>query len=96
MDAWAVPAHRAAQGWPAVTLPCGGAQQTQVSFLFQLALPLRMPINQCFFSLLSSDESDYQTEYEEEVLDSQKDDYVNFISSQVEEDSDSVRALPWQ
>lgn len=45
-----------------------------------------------FFSLLSLDESDYQTEYEEEVLDSQKDDYVNFISSQVDEDSDSVRA----
>lgn len=51
-----------------------------------------MPIYQCFFSLLSLDESDYQTEYEEEVLDSQKDDYVNFISSQVDEDSDSVRA----
>ncbi|XP_053817970.1 patatin-like phospholipase domain-containing protein 7 isoform X4 [Vidua chalybeata] len=38
---------------------------------------------------LADDESDYQTEYEEEVLDSQKDDYLDFISNQVEEDSDS-------
>uniref|UniRef100_A0A8D2LPP0 lysophospholipase n=1 Tax=Varanus komodoensis TaxID=61221 RepID=A0A8D2LPP0_VARKO len=36
------------------------------------------------------DESDYQTEYEEEVLGSQRDDYVNFLSNQAEEDSDSV------
>lgn len=43
------------------------------------------------FSLFSLDESDYQTEYEEEILDNQKDDYINFISNQVEEDSDSVR-----
>ncbi|XP_015278588.1 PREDICTED: patatin-like phospholipase domain-containing protein 7 isoform X1 [Gekko japonicus] len=35
------------------------------------------------------DESDYQTEYEEEVLGSHKDDYVNFLSNQNEEDSDS-------
>uniref|UniRef100_A0A8C3NRG9 lysophospholipase n=1 Tax=Geospiza parvula TaxID=87175 RepID=A0A8C3NRG9_GEOPR len=39
---------------------------------------------------LADDESDYQTEYEEEVLDSQKDDYLDFISNQAEEDSDSV------
>ncbi|KFV64560.1 Patatin-like phospholipase domain-containing protein 7, partial [Dryobates pubescens] len=38
---------------------------------------------------VADDESDYQTEYEEEVLGSQKDDYIDFISSQVEEDSDS-------
>ncbi|XP_074916589.1 patatin-like phospholipase domain-containing protein 7 isoform X2 [Chelonoidis abingdonii] len=38
---------------------------------------------------LVDDESDYQTEYEEEILDNQKDDYANFLSSQVEEDSDS-------
>uniref|UniRef100_A0A8D2Q7H7 lysophospholipase n=1 Tax=Varanus komodoensis TaxID=61221 RepID=A0A8D2Q7H7_VARKO len=38
------------------------------------------------------DESDYQTEYEEEVLGSQRDDYVNFLSNQAEEDSDSVSA----
>uniref|UniRef100_A0A8C9N7C3 lysophospholipase n=2 Tax=Serinus canaria TaxID=9135 RepID=A0A8C9N7C3_SERCA len=37
---------------------------------------------------LADDESDYQTEYEEEVLDSQKDDYLDF-SNQAEEDSDS-------
>uniref|UniRef100_A0A8C3V515 lysophospholipase n=1 Tax=Catharus ustulatus TaxID=91951 RepID=A0A8C3V515_CATUS len=42
---------------------------------------------------LADDESDYQTEYEEEVLDNQKDDYLDFISSQVEEDSDSVRTI---
>uniref|UniRef100_A0A8C3NRF8 lysophospholipase n=1 Tax=Geospiza parvula TaxID=87175 RepID=A0A8C3NRF8_GEOPR len=39
---------------------------------------------------LADDESDYQTEYEEEVLDSQKDDYLDFISNQAEEDSDSA------
>ncbi|KFW68727.1 Patatin-like phospholipase domain-containing protein 7, partial [Pygoscelis adeliae] len=38
---------------------------------------------------VADDESDYQTEYEEEILDNQKDDYINFISNQVEEDSDS-------
>ncbi|XP_056360935.1 patatin-like phospholipase domain-containing protein 7 isoform X1 [Oenanthe melanoleuca] len=38
---------------------------------------------------LADDESDYQTEYEEEVLDNQKDDYLDFISNQAEEDSDS-------
>ncbi|KAM7143951.1 patatin-like phospholipase domain-containing protein 7 isoform 3-T3 [Macrochelys suwanniensis] len=38
---------------------------------------------------LVDDESDYQTEYEEEILDNQKDNYANFLSSQVEEDSDS-------
>ncbi|XP_059342410.1 patatin-like phospholipase domain-containing protein 7 isoform X1 [Ammospiza nelsoni] len=38
---------------------------------------------------LADDESDYQTEYEEEVLGSQKDDYLDFISNQAEEDSDS-------
>uniref|UniRef100_A0A452H8U2 lysophospholipase n=1 Tax=Gopherus agassizii TaxID=38772 RepID=A0A452H8U2_9SAUR len=38
---------------------------------------------------LVDDESDYQTEYEEEILDNQTDDYANFLSSQVEEDSDS-------
>uniref|UniRef100_A0A8C3ICQ4 Patatin like phospholipase domain containing 7 n=1 Tax=Chrysemys picta bellii TaxID=8478 RepID=A0A8C3ICQ4_CHRPI len=42
---------------------------------------------------LVDDESDYQTEYEEEILDNQKDDYANFLSSQVEEDSDSVRTV---
>uniref|UniRef100_A0A8C5JLU2 lysophospholipase n=1 Tax=Junco hyemalis TaxID=40217 RepID=A0A8C5JLU2_JUNHY len=42
---------------------------------------------------LADDESDYQTEYEEEVLDSQKDDYLDFISNQAEEDSDSSEVL---
>uniref|UniRef100_A0A8D2MU18 lysophospholipase n=1 Tax=Zonotrichia albicollis TaxID=44394 RepID=A0A8D2MU18_ZONAL len=44
---------------------------------------------------LADDESDYQTEYEEEVLDSQKDDYLDFISNQAEEDSDSPSAGSW-
>uniref|UniRef100_A0A8C3NJ87 lysophospholipase n=1 Tax=Geospiza parvula TaxID=87175 RepID=A0A8C3NJ87_GEOPR len=43
---------------------------------------------------LADDESDYQTEYEEEVLDSQKDDYLDFISNQAEEDSDSLNPGP--
>jgi len=51
-----------------------------------------MLVKTSVFSLFSLDESDYQTEYEEEILDNQKDDYINFISNQVEEDSDSVRA----
>uniref|UniRef100_A0A8C8SZ82 Patatin like phospholipase domain containing 7 n=1 Tax=Pelusios castaneus TaxID=367368 RepID=A0A8C8SZ82_9SAUR len=42
---------------------------------------------------LVDDESDYQTEYEEEILDSQKDDYANFLSQRAEEDSDSVRTV---
>uniref|UniRef100_A0A8C3S0G6 lysophospholipase n=1 Tax=Chelydra serpentina TaxID=8475 RepID=A0A8C3S0G6_CHESE len=44
-------------------------------------------------SACTNDESDYQTEYEEEILDNQKDNYANFLSSQVEEDSDSVRIV---
>ncbi|XP_066467009.1 patatin-like phospholipase domain-containing protein 7 isoform X1 [Tiliqua scincoides] len=39
--------------------------------------------------VVEDDESDYQTEYEEEVLGSQKDDYINLQSSQAEDDSDS-------
>ncbi|KAK2535505.1 hypothetical protein Q9233_003802 [Columba guinea] len=38
---------------------------------------------------VADDESDYQTEYEEEVLDNQKDDYINFIRTQAEDNSDS-------
>uniref|UniRef100_A0A8C3RVY2 lysophospholipase n=1 Tax=Chelydra serpentina TaxID=8475 RepID=A0A8C3RVY2_CHESE len=41
------------------------------------------------FDEICVNESDYQTEYEEEILDNQKDNYANFLSSQVEEDSDS-------
>lgn len=44
------------------------------------------------FFLSSLDESDYQTEYEEEVLDNQKDDYIHFIGNQAEDNSDSVRS----
>ncbi|XP_015734097.1 patatin-like phospholipase domain-containing protein 7 isoform X2 [Coturnix japonica] len=38
---------------------------------------------------VADDESDYQTEYEEEVLDNQKDDYIHFIRKQAEDDTDS-------
>ncbi|XP_065710011.2 patatin-like phospholipase domain-containing protein 7 isoform X2 [Patagioenas fasciata] len=38
---------------------------------------------------VADDESDYQTEYEEEVLDNQKDDYINFVRTQAEDNSDS-------
>ncbi|XP_063001036.1 patatin-like phospholipase domain-containing protein 7 isoform X2 [Elgaria multicarinata webbii] len=44
-------------------------------------------------AVVVDDESDYQTEYEEEVLGSQRDDYVNFLSNQAEEDSDSDREV---
>uniref|UniRef100_A0A2D4H3H7 PNPLA domain-containing protein n=2 Tax=Micrurus corallinus TaxID=54390 RepID=A0A2D4H3H7_MICCO len=40
-------------------------------------------------AIIVDDESDYQTEYEEEIFDIQKDDYVNFLSSQTEEYFDS-------
>ncbi|XP_026568390.1 patatin-like phospholipase domain-containing protein 7 [Pseudonaja textilis] len=40
-------------------------------------------------AMIVDDESDYQTEYEEEIFDIQKDDYVNFLSSQTEEYFDS-------
>uniref|UniRef100_A0A8C3LL15 lysophospholipase n=1 Tax=Chrysolophus pictus TaxID=9089 RepID=A0A8C3LL15_CHRPC len=38
---------------------------------------------------VADDESDYQTEYEEEVLDNQKDDYIHFIRNQAEDETDS-------
>lgn len=59
---------------------------TPLSFLCLCLL-----VKPCALSLLPLDESDYQTEYEEEVLDNQKDDYLDFISNQAEEDSDSVQ-----
>uniref|UniRef100_A0A8B9CU57 lysophospholipase n=1 Tax=Anser brachyrhynchus TaxID=132585 RepID=A0A8B9CU57_9AVES len=74
---------------------CATTSFTDLAEIVSRIEPVKAPV--------ADDESDYQTEYEEEVLDSQKDDYVNFISSQVEEDSDSVRedrsrlqpVLPW-
>uniref|UniRef100_A0A8B9CTP0 lysophospholipase n=1 Tax=Anser brachyrhynchus TaxID=132585 RepID=A0A8B9CTP0_9AVES len=65
---------------------CATTSFTDLAEIVSRIEPVKAPV--------ADDESDYQTEYEEEVLDSQKDDYVNFISSQVEEDSDSVRAAP--
>ncbi|XP_058015264.1 patatin-like phospholipase domain-containing protein 7 isoform X2 [Ahaetulla prasina] len=44
-------------------------------------------------AIIMDDESDYQTEYEEEIFDIQKDDYVNFLSSQTEEYSDSDQEI---
>uniref|UniRef100_A0A8B9TLL8 lysophospholipase n=1 Tax=Anas platyrhynchos TaxID=8839 RepID=A0A8B9TLL8_ANAPL len=63
---------------------CATTSFTDLAEIVSRIEPVKAPV--------ADDESDYQTEYEEEVLDSQKDDYVNFISSQVDEDSDSVRA----
>uniref|UniRef100_A0A669QBQ1 lysophospholipase n=1 Tax=Phasianus colchicus TaxID=9054 RepID=A0A669QBQ1_PHACC len=59
------------------------------SFLFQFLCLSECYLNPCFFSPLSLDESDYQTEYEEEVLDNQKDDYIHFIRNQAEDETDS-------
>lgn len=44
------------------------------------------------------DESDYQTEFEEELPDISKETYADFQSTGIESDSDSVRcwALFWQ
>uniref|UniRef100_A0A8B9TNV5 lysophospholipase n=1 Tax=Anas platyrhynchos TaxID=8839 RepID=A0A8B9TNV5_ANAPL len=60
---------------------CATTSFTDLAEIVSRIEPVKAPV--------ADDESDYQTEYEEEVLDSQKDDYVNFISSQVDEDSDS-------
>ncbi|XP_061867623.1 patatin-like phospholipase domain-containing protein 7 isoform X3 [Colius striatus] len=65
---------------------CPSTSFTDLAEIVSRIEPVKAPV--------ADDESDYQTEYEEEVLDNQKDDYVNFISTQVEDDSDSVRAAP--
>uniref|UniRef100_A0A8C0HS48 lysophospholipase n=1 Tax=Buteo japonicus TaxID=224669 RepID=A0A8C0HS48_9AVES len=62
---------------------CPTTSFTDLAEIVSRIEPVKAPV--------ADDESDYQTEYEEEILDNQKDDYVNFISNQVEEDSDSVR-----
>uniref|UniRef100_A0A8B9TL05 lysophospholipase n=1 Tax=Anas platyrhynchos TaxID=8839 RepID=A0A8B9TL05_ANAPL len=67
-----------------LNVTCATTSFTDLAEIVSRIEPVKAPV--------ADDESDYQTEYEEEVLDSQKDDYVNFISSQVDEDSDSVRA----
>nr|XP_013808430.1 PREDICTED: patatin-like phospholipase domain-containing protein 7 [Apteryx mantelli mantelli] len=63
---------------------CPSTSFTDLAEIVSRIEPVKAPV--------ADDESDYQTEYEEEILDSQKDDYINFLSNQVEEDSDSVRA----
>ncbi|KFR15835.1 Patatin-like phospholipase domain-containing protein 7, partial [Opisthocomus hoazin] len=60
---------------------CPTASFTDLAEIVSRIEPVKAPV--------ADDESDYQTEYEEEILDNQKDDYINFISNQVEEDSDS-------
>uniref|UniRef100_A0A8C0BZD2 lysophospholipase n=1 Tax=Buteo japonicus TaxID=224669 RepID=A0A8C0BZD2_9AVES len=64
---------------------CPTTSFTDLAEIVSRIEPVKAPV--------ADDESDYQTEYEEEILDNQKDDYVNFISNQVEEDSDSVPSL---
>ncbi|KAM4761250.1 patatin-like phospholipase domain-containing protein 7 isoform 3-T3 [Cyanocitta cristata] len=60
---------------------CPTTSFTDLAEIVSRIEPVKAPV--------ADDESDYQTEYEEEVLDNQKDDYLDFISNQVEEDSDS-------
>ncbi|XP_010167880.1 patatin-like phospholipase domain-containing protein 7, partial [Antrostomus carolinensis] len=60
---------------------CPTTSFTDLAEIVSRIEPVKAPV--------ADDESDYQTEYEEEILDTQKDDYINFTSSQVEEDSDS-------
>uniref|UniRef100_A0A663NAX8 lysophospholipase n=1 Tax=Athene cunicularia TaxID=194338 RepID=A0A663NAX8_ATHCN len=62
---------------------CPTTSFTDLAEIVSRIEPVKAPV--------ADDESDYQTEYEEEILDNQRDDYINFISNQVEEDSDSVR-----
>ncbi|XP_015500229.1 patatin-like phospholipase domain-containing protein 7 isoform X1 [Parus major] len=60
---------------------CPTTSFTDLAEIVSRIEPVKAPV--------ADDESDYQTEYEEEVLDNQKDDYLDFISNQAEEDSDS-------
>ncbi|KAM9271569.1 patatin-like phospholipase domain-containing protein 7 isoform 2-T2 [Morus bassanus] len=60
---------------------CPTTSFTDLAEIVSRIEPVKAPV--------ADDESDYQTEYEEEILDNQKDDYINFVSNQVEEDSDS-------
>ncbi|XP_014807848.1 PREDICTED: patatin-like phospholipase domain-containing protein 7 isoform X1 [Calidris pugnax] len=60
---------------------CPTTSFTDLAEIVSRIEPVKAPV--------ADDESDYQTEYEEEVLDNQKDDYVDFMSNQAEEDSDS-------
>ncbi|XP_009875238.1 PREDICTED: patatin-like phospholipase domain-containing protein 7 [Apaloderma vittatum] len=60
---------------------CPTTSFTDLAEIVSRIEPVKAPV--------ADDESDYQTEYEEEILDSQKDDYIDFISNQAEEDSDS-------
>ncbi|XP_064533253.1 patatin-like phospholipase domain-containing protein 7 isoform X2 [Pseudopipra pipra] len=60
---------------------CPTTSFTDLAEIVSRIEPVKAPV--------ADDESDYQTEYEEEILDNQKDDYLDFISNQAEEDSDS-------
>uniref|UniRef100_A0A672U6Y7 lysophospholipase n=1 Tax=Strigops habroptila TaxID=2489341 RepID=A0A672U6Y7_STRHB len=63
---------------------CPTTSFTDLAEIVSRIEPVKAPV--------ADDESDYQTEYEEEVLGIQKDDYIDFTRHQAEEDSDSVRA----
>ncbi|KAM6046884.1 patatin-like phospholipase domain-containing protein 7 isoform 2-T2 [Theristicus caerulescens] len=60
---------------------CPTTSFTDLAEIVSRIEPVKAPV--------ADDESDYQTEYEEEILDNQKDDYIDFVSNQAEEDSDS-------
>ncbi|XP_069729101.1 patatin-like phospholipase domain-containing protein 7 [Phaenicophaeus curvirostris] len=60
---------------------CPTTSFTDLAEIVSRIEPVKAPV--------ADDESDYQTEYEEEVLDNQKDDYIDFVSTQIEDDSDS-------
>ncbi|XP_033923449.1 patatin-like phospholipase domain-containing protein 7 [Melopsittacus undulatus] len=60
---------------------CPTTSFTDLAEIVSRIEPVKAPV--------ADDESDYQTEYEEEVLDIQKDDYIDFARHQAEEDSDS-------
>uniref|UniRef100_A0A672U8L8 lysophospholipase n=1 Tax=Strigops habroptila TaxID=2489341 RepID=A0A672U8L8_STRHB len=69
---------------PQLNVTCPTTSFTDLAEIVSRIEPVKAPV--------ADDESDYQTEYEEEVLGIQKDDYIDFTRHQAEEDSDSVRA----
>ncbi|XP_071430521.1 patatin-like phospholipase domain-containing protein 7 [Pithys albifrons albifrons] len=64
---------------------CPTTSFTDLAEIVSRIEPVKAPV--------ADDESDYQTEYEEEILDNQKDDYLDFMSNQAEEDSDSEEEM---
>ncbi|KFO76747.1 Patatin-like phospholipase domain-containing protein 7, partial [Cuculus canorus] len=60
---------------------CPTTSFTDLAEIVSRIEPVKAPV--------ADDESDYQTECEEEVLDNQKDDYIDFVSTQGEDETDS-------